>query len=197
VARRRRRRGERDGRRLRVRVVRVGLAGARRASSGRAAVRRERSRLGPEGGEGLQHRVVVRDDGSLRRRQRSPFDVGLVRARPSSAMREDAAPRTFEADPHGLRRGRGRASSCSAGESQRRVTWGGCGARGCGGGAAQAGVPFFSISGSEFVEMFVGVGASRVRDLFAQARPSSPPSLAARTPSRAFWSSEKTAAALC
>src|SRR5688572_377690 len=36
--------------------------------------------------------------------------------------------------------------------------------------AGQAGVPFFSISGSEFVEMFVGVGAARVRDLFEQAR---------------------------
>lgn len=40
--------------------------------------------------------------------------------------------------------------------------------------AGQAGVPFFSISGSEFVEMFVGVGASRVRDLFDQAKRSSP-----------------------
>ena len=36
--------------------------------------------------------------------------------------------------------------------------------------AGEAGVPFFSISGSEFVEMFVGVGASRVRDLFEQAK---------------------------
>ena len=36
--------------------------------------------------------------------------------------------------------------------------------------AGEAGVPFFSISGSEFVEMFVGVGASRVRDLFDQAK---------------------------
>ena len=36
--------------------------------------------------------------------------------------------------------------------------------------AGEAGVPFFSISGSEFVEMFVGVGASRVRDLFKKAR---------------------------
>src|SRR5680860_765531 len=36
--------------------------------------------------------------------------------------------------------------------------------------AGEAGVPFFSISGSDFVEMFVGVGASRVRDLFAQAK---------------------------
>ena len=36
--------------------------------------------------------------------------------------------------------------------------------------AGEAGVPFFSISGSEFVEMFVGVGAARVRDLFEQAR---------------------------
>jgi len=40
--------------------------------------------------------------------------------------------------------------------------------------AGEAGVPFFSISGSEFVEMFVGVGASRVRDLFNQAKASQP-----------------------
>jgi cell division protease FtsH len=40
--------------------------------------------------------------------------------------------------------------------------------------AGEAGVPFFSISGSEFVEMFVGVGASRVRDLFEQAKRNSP-----------------------
>ena len=40
--------------------------------------------------------------------------------------------------------------------------------------SGEAGVPFFSISGSEFVEMFVGVGASRVRDLFEQAKRSSP-----------------------
>ena len=36
--------------------------------------------------------------------------------------------------------------------------------------AGEAGVPFFSISGSDFVEMFVGVGASRVRDLFVQGK---------------------------
>ena len=36
--------------------------------------------------------------------------------------------------------------------------------------SGEAGVPFFSISGSDFVEMFVGVGASRVRDLFEQAK---------------------------
>src|SRR5579883_2271509 len=40
--------------------------------------------------------------------------------------------------------------------------------------AGEAGVPFFSISGSEFVEMFVGVGAARVRDLFEQARSKAP-----------------------
>lgn len=40
--------------------------------------------------------------------------------------------------------------------------------------AGEAGVPFYSISGSEFVEMFVGVGAARVRDLFEQARQSAP-----------------------
>lgn len=40
--------------------------------------------------------------------------------------------------------------------------------------AGEAGVPFFSISGSEFVEMFVGVGAARVRDLFEQARKAAP-----------------------
>lgn len=40
--------------------------------------------------------------------------------------------------------------------------------------AGEAGVPFFSISGSDFVEMFVGVGASRVRDLFDQAKKHQP-----------------------
>lgn len=40
--------------------------------------------------------------------------------------------------------------------------------------AGEANVPFFSASGSEFVEMFVGVGASRVRDLFKEARASAP-----------------------
>ncbi|SMX48820.1 ATP-dependent zinc metalloprotease FtsH [Maliponia aquimaris] len=40
--------------------------------------------------------------------------------------------------------------------------------------AGEAGVPFYSISGSEFVEMFVGVGAARVRDLFEQARQAAP-----------------------
>ncbi|MFY0104145.1 AAA family ATPase, partial [Acinetobacter baumannii] len=40
--------------------------------------------------------------------------------------------------------------------------------------AGEAGVPFYSISGSDFVEMFVGVGASRVRDLFNQAKENSP-----------------------
>lgn len=40
--------------------------------------------------------------------------------------------------------------------------------------AGEAGVPFFSISGSDFVEMFVGVGASRVRDLFGEAKREAP-----------------------
>jgi len=40
--------------------------------------------------------------------------------------------------------------------------------------AGEAGVPFFSIAGSEFVEMFVGVGASRVRDLFKKAKENAP-----------------------
>src|SRR5690606_19814432 len=40
--------------------------------------------------------------------------------------------------------------------------------------AGEAGVPFYSVSGSDFVEMFVGVGASRVRDLFEKAKESSP-----------------------
>lgn len=40
--------------------------------------------------------------------------------------------------------------------------------------AGEAGVPFFSISASEFVEVFAGVGASRVRDLFEQAKKSAP-----------------------
>lgn len=40
--------------------------------------------------------------------------------------------------------------------------------------AGEAGVPFFSMSGSEFVEVFVGVGASRVRDLFKKAKENNP-----------------------
>src|SRR5690606_39639569 len=40
--------------------------------------------------------------------------------------------------------------------------------------AGEAGVPFYSIAGSDFVEMFVGVGASRVRDLFQQAKETAP-----------------------
>src|SRR5262249_58790224 len=40
--------------------------------------------------------------------------------------------------------------------------------------AGEAGVPFLSLSGSDFVEMFVGVGAARVRDLFAQAQTTAP-----------------------
>ena len=40
--------------------------------------------------------------------------------------------------------------------------------------AGEAGVPFFSVNGSEFIQMFVGVGASRVRDLFRQAKDNSP-----------------------
>ena len=40
--------------------------------------------------------------------------------------------------------------------------------------AGEANVPFFSISGSDFIEMFVGVGPSRVRDLFKEARENSP-----------------------
>ncbi|RAE29273.1 cell division protein FtsH, partial [Burkholderia multivorans] len=40
--------------------------------------------------------------------------------------------------------------------------------------AGEAGVPFYSISGSDFVEMYVGVGASRVRDLFEQAKANAP-----------------------
>ena len=42
------------------------------------------------------------------------------------------------------------------------------------GSSWRSGVPFFSISGSDFVEMFVGVGASRVRDMFEQGRKSAP-----------------------
>ena len=42
--------------------------------------------------------------------------------------------------------------------------------------AGEAGVPFLSISGSDFVELYVGVGASRVRDLFEEAKKTAPPS---------------------
>lgn len=47
--------------------------------------------------------------------------------------------------------------------------------------AGEAGVPFFSISGSEFVELFVGVGSARVRDLFEQAKKNKPPALSLLT----------------
>jgi len=50
--------------------------------------------------------------------------------------------------------------------------------------AGEAGVPFFSISGSEFVEMFVGVGAARVRDLFDQARKAAPASFSSTSSTR-------------
>ena len=50
--------------------------------------------------------------------------------------------------------------------------------------AGEAGVPFFSISGSEFVEMFVGVGAARVRDLFEQARRRRPASSSSTSSTR-------------
>src|SRR5205807_5856851 len=66
--------------------------------------------------------------------------------------------------------------------------------------AGEAGVPFFSISGSEFVEMFVGVGASRVRDLFDQAKKNSPASSSSTrsTPSAASeapgWAGATTSA---
>jgi len=51
--------------------------------------------------------------------------------------------------------------------------------------AGEAGVPFFSISGSEFVEMFVGVGASRVRDVFEAAKKEAPCRRPRRRPRRA------------
>ena len=66
--------------------------------------------------------------------------------------------------------------------------------------AGEAGVPFFSISGSDFVEMFVGVGASRVRDLFDQAKQNAPASSSSTrsTPSAATaapaWAAATTSA---
>ena len=50
--------------------------------------------------------------------------------------------------------------------------------------AGEAGVPFFSISGSDFVEMFVGVGAARVRDLFEQAKQKPPASFSSTSSMR-------------
>ena len=66
--------------------------------------------------------------------------------------------------------------------------------------AGEAGVPFYSISGSDFVEMFVGVGASRVRDLFEQAKENAPRSSSSTrsTPSAATaapaWAAATTSA---
>ena len=47
--------------------------------------------------------------------------------------------------------------------------------------AGEAGVPFYSMAGSDFVEMFVGMGASKVRDLFKQAKEKSPPASSSST----------------
>ena len=58
--------------------------------------------------------------------------------------------------------------------------------------AGEAGVPFFSISGSEFVEMFVGVGAARVRDLFEQARRRRRPSSSSTSSTR--WAARAASA---
>ena len=52
--------------------------------------------------------------------------------------------------------------------------------------AVEAGVPFFSVSGSEFIEMFVGVGASRVRDMFLTARKEAPALIFMVYPRRCF-----------
>ena len=59
--------------------------------------------------------------------------------------------------------------------------------------AGEAGVPFFSISGSDFVEMFVGVGASRVRDLFKQAKASRAPASSSSTRSTPWDASAEPA----
>ncbi len=77
-----------------------------------------------------------------------------------------------------LPEGPGRSSSGWAAGSRRARCWSAlpaparrCSARAV---AGEAGVPFFTISGSDFVEMFVGVGASRVRDMFEQAKKNAP-----------------------
>jgi cell division protease FtsH len=57
--------------------------------------------------------------------------------------------------------------------------------------AGEAGVPFFSISGSDFVEMFVGVGASRVRDMFDQAKKSASAAIAAPASATAMTSASR------
>jgi hypothetical protein len=66
--------------------------------------------------------------------------------------------------------------------------------------AGEANVPFFSISGSDFVEMFVGVGASRVRDLFEQGKKNAPASSSSMKSTRSAviaaraWAADTTSA---
>src|SRR6478609_11069157 len=84
-----------------------------------------------------------------------------------------SGPRSFalQAAGDGNKRKRGSAPAPNHGRRRRRGTGKTLLARAV---AGEAGVAFFSISGSEFVEMFVGVGAARVRDLFEQARQQAP-----------------------
>ncbi|GAA4656426.1 hypothetical protein GCM10025794_15820 [Massilia kyonggiensis] len=63
--------------------------------------------------------------------------------------------------------------------------------------AGEAKVPFFSISGSDFVEMFVGVGASRVRDMFENAKKHSPCIMISIWPAPASWISVSTPSSCC
>ena len=60
--------------------------------------------------------------------------------------------------------------------------------------AGESGVPFFSINGSEFIELFVGVGASRVRDLFDEAKKVRPPSSSSTRSTRSAVSAERASA---
>ena len=83
------------------------------------------------------------------------------------AARDQGIPREPEEVPGARRAHPHRACCCTGLRAPARR----CSARAV---AGEAGVPFFSISGSDFVEMFVGVGASRVRDLFEQAKQNSP-----------------------
>ena len=101
--------------------------------------------------------IADREDGPRHLRGRRRYRRGQDGARGGGRLPEGSAeiPAAWRQDPEG------RAAGGASRHGQDPA---------CAGGGGEANVPFFTISGSDFVEMFVGVGASRVRDMFEQGK---------------------------